>query len=160
MRSSLAEKSVYFLWERLILNSTFQGEGQFCKYVNSLALSGCHPHLETLTRMKISAWFHPHYLCFTRITDISPAFCNCRVKKYPPPLPPKKTRKNKNRALFKEKKAPGKTSLYQGSLKNLTALCMMSVYFYFFLCLSIISSLGIVYNRGARFARACFYTSS
>ena len=29
MDSSLAEKSMYFLWEKLILNPSFQGEGQF-----------------------------------------------------------------------------------------------------------------------------------
>ena len=55
------------------------------RYVNSPALSGCHLHFKTLTRMKISASFHPHYRCFTHITDISPTFCNCQVKKYPPP---------------------------------------------------------------------------
>ena len=40
----------------------------------------------------------------------------------------------------------------------LTALCMTSVYFHFFLCLSIISSLCIFYNRGARLALACLDT--
>ena len=77
---------------------------------------------------------------FTRITDVSPAFCNCQVKNILPPQK-KKTRKNKNKALFKEKKAPGKIPLYQWSLEHFTTLCMTSVYFHFFLCLFIISSL-------------------
>ena len=133
----------------------------YCRYVNSPAFSGYHLHFETLNRMKISASFHPHYRCFTSITDISPAFSNCQVKKYPPPLKKKTTTwKNKNKALFKEKKAPGKTLLYQRSLKHLTTLCMTSVYFNFFFFVSVISSLCIVYNRGARLALACFDTLS
>ena len=122
------------------------------RYVNSPALSGCHLHFVTLTRMKISASFYPHYRCFTRILYLS-------SKKISSPLP-KKTRKNKNKALFKEKKAPGKTLLYQQSLEHLTTLCMTSSTFTFFLCLSIISSFCIVYNRGTRLAPACFDTPS
>ena len=103
-------------------------------------------------------------LHFTRITDVSPAFCNCQVKKYPPPSKKKnkKTRKNKNKALFKEKKVPGKTSLYQRSLEHLTTLCMTSVYFHFhFFSLSLYHLFfSIVYNRAARLALACFDTPS
>ena len=61
-----------------------------------------HPHWAGVTRIsKLSpAW--KFKLPFTRITDLSPAFSNFQVKKYPPP--PKKTQKNKKKALFKEKK--------------------------------------------------------
>ena len=89
---------------KTILNKIFVP--LIARYVKSPTLSGCHPHFETLTRMKISTSFHPHYQCFTRITDVSPAFCNCQVKKHPPHQ--KKTQKNKNKVLFKDKKAPGK----------------------------------------------------
>ena len=58
------------------------------RYVNSPALSECHPHFEALTRMKFK-------LHFTRITNVSPAFCNFQVKKYPPPSKKKDTKKQK-----------------------------------------------------------------
>ena len=32
MASSLAKKSVFFLWKMLILNTSFQGEGQIYAY--------------------------------------------------------------------------------------------------------------------------------
>ena len=101
-------------------------------------------------------------LHFTRITDVSSAFCNCQVNKYPPPSKKKKKnpRKNKNKALFNEKKVPGKTPLYQRSLEHLTTLSMTSVYFHFFSLSLCHFFLSIVYNRGARLARACFDTPS
>ena len=109
-----------------------------------------------ISRLSPTWKFQFHFTC---ITDVSPAFSNCQVKKYPP-LKKKTTPKSKNKALFKEKRAPGKTPLYQGSLEHLTTLCMTSVYFHFFLCLSIISSLCIVYNRGARLVCTCLDTPS
>ena len=54
-----------------------------------------HPHWASATRIsKLSpAWkFKLH---FTRITDVSPAFCNFQVKKYPPPSKKKDTKKQK-----------------------------------------------------------------
>ena len=116
-----------------------------------------YPHWAGVTRISRLSPTWKFQLHFTRTTDVSPAFCNCQVKKYPPP---KRTQKNKSKALFKEKKAPGKTPLYQWSLKHLTTLCMTSSPFTFFLCLSIISSLCVIYNRSARLALACFDTPS
>ena len=96
-----------------------------------------HPHCAGVTRIsRISpAW--KLQLHFTRNTDVSPAFCNCQVKQYPSPPKKKTHQKKQKKALFKEKKEPGKTHLYQRSLGHFITLCMTSVYFHFFsFCLS------------------------
>ena len=63
-----------------------------------------HPHWAGVTRiLRLSpAW--TFQLNFTRIAEVSPAFCNCQVKKYPPP-PPKKQKKQKQIIVWKEKGA-------------------------------------------------------
>ena len=72
------------------------------------------PHWAGVTHISRLSPAWKFKLLFTRITDVSPAFCNCQVKQYPPPPPPPKkktktkTRKNKNKALFKEIKNLGK----------------------------------------------------
>ena len=132
--------------------------------MNSPALSGCHLHFETLTRMNISLSFHPHRQCFTSIIDVSLAFCNCQVKKHPSPRPlpkKKKNRKNKNKPLFKKNRRLGKPLfINEQSLENLTTLCMTSVYFHFFSLSLYHLFFSIVYNRGVRLALACFDTPS
>ena len=119
-----------------------------------------HPHWAGITRMSRLSPAWKLKLHFTRITDVSPAFCNCQVEQYPPPKKKKKIRKNKNKALFKEKKEPGKTPLYQRSPEHLTTLCMTSVYFHFFSLSLYHLFFSIVYNRVARPVLACFDTPS
>ena len=65
-----------------------------------------HPHWAGVTRIsKLSpAW--KFKLPFTRITDVSPAFSNFQVKKYPPH--PKKNKKTKKKLYLKKKRHLGK----------------------------------------------------
>ena len=134
--------------------------------MNSPSLSGCHPHFETLTRMKVSASFHPHYRRFTRITNVSPTFCNCQVKNILPPSSPRKKymKKQKQSKLFlKRKRSLGKPilSTKPWTFNSMTSFNnMTSVYFHFLSLSPCISSLCIVYNRGTILALACSDTPS
>ena len=131
----------------------------FLKYHRILSDMWTHSHWAGVNRISRLSPAWKFQLYFTRITDVSPAFCNCQVKDILPSPPKKKQnkqkRRNRNKALFKEKKAPGKTPLYQRSLEHLTTYVWRQSTFTVFLCLSIISSLCIVYNRSARLTLAC-----
>ena len=123
------------------------------------------PHWAGVTHISRLSPAWKFKLLFTRITDVSPAFCNCQVKQYPPPPPPPQKKKKQ-----KQKREKTKTKLYlkrlrtwenpscQRSLEHLTTLCMKSVYFHFFSLSLYHLFFSIVYNRGARLALACFDT--
>ena len=92
-------------------------------------------------------------LYFTRITDVSPAFCNCQVKHIVPSPPPEKT---ETKLYLRRKRRLGKPLCISEALSIWQHYVWRQSTFTVFLCLSIISSLCIVYNRGARLTLACF----
>ena len=107
----------------------------FLKYHRILSDMWTHSHWAGVNRISRLSPAWKFQLYFTRITDVSPAFCNCQVKNIlgaPPPQKKKKNTKKQKQSFIKEKKAPGKTPLYQRSLEHLTTLCMTSVYFHCF----------------------------
>ena len=112
----------------------------------SPACQDFHPHENLSFTSPALLMFHPHSV-IVKLNNI---------------LPPqkKKIRKNKNKSLFKEKKEPGKTPLYQRSPEHLTTLCMTSVYFHFFSLSLYHLFFSIVYNRVTRPVLACFDTPS
>ena len=64
----------------------------------SPAFRDSHPHENLSFTSPALPMFHRHYRCFTGITDVSPAFCNCQVKQYPPP--PEKTQKKQKQSFI------------------------------------------------------------